>query len=288
MGLVLGQHHRAGGQAPSCWWSSARTWSRSGSPLATSRGRRPAATSRTRRCRSAGSWRDGPGTGTAARSSRPWGGPAADGCVRPAADCPGAGGPLGAGQPARRCPPGCSGAPAAEHARIAPTNSAMAAAVQPAGRAGSSPAAGHPVRAVHQPEQVTGVASGAGSLGVHAGGGILARASWGRCSRQAPTTHEATSSAVLPHPGVTDRTSGHTLSPRPGSPTRIPGSGLQTVDLPKDRARSAATTYGLEPLRTSESDAADPGARICQLVPQLLRSVPMVSRAHVAGRREPL
>jgi hypothetical protein len=34
-----------------------------------------------------------------------------------------------------------------------------------------------PVRAVQQPEQVTGVASRAGSLGVHAGGRILARAS---------------------------------------------------------------------------------------------------------------
>jgi hypothetical protein len=35
----------------SCWRSAARTWSRSGSPVATSRGRRQAATSRTRRCR---------------------------------------------------------------------------------------------------------------------------------------------------------------------------------------------------------------------------------------------
>jgi hypothetical protein len=49
VGLVLGQHHRPSGSPAMAWRRSASTCSRSGSPLATRRGRRQQATCRTRR-----------------------------------------------------------------------------------------------------------------------------------------------------------------------------------------------------------------------------------------------
>ena len=132
VGLVLGQHHRPSGSPAMAWRRSASTCSRSGSPLATRRGRRQQATCRTRRRSVRWLRRVGQAAATAGRSSRPWAGPATSGCAGAGGGCPAVAGQLGAGRPARWCRGGCSGGPrGAPWPGSQPNSSAMAAADRP-------------------------------------------------------------------------------------------------------------------------------------------------------------
>jgi hypothetical protein len=165
---------------------SARIWSRSGSPLATRRGRRHAATSRTRRCRvrremvgAAGSVpqpRDGPGFGLAQQPQDPPGQP-------PVAQS----GPAGAGTVGQ--PWGgvlVVAVDPAPHGRGIVAEQVGDLGRRPAllGEQDHQQAAGDAVGAVQQAHQVAGAGGRAGGFGVHAGGRILAAASSGRCGRK--------------------------------------------------------------------------------------------------------
>src|SRR6266542_1965124 len=135
---------------------SARTWSRSGSPLATRR--RP---QRRGGAGSAGRWRGGPVAATAVGWSRRLAAGGAAGCAGRGWGCPAV-----VGRPALL------------------------------GEQDHEQAAGQAVGAVQQAQQVARVGGRAGRFGVHAGGTHTSGGLVGSLWSQAPTTGEATSSAI--------------------------------------------------------------------------------------------
>ena len=266
MGLVLGQHHRPSGSPAMAWRRSANTCSRSGSPLATRRGRRQQATCRTRR--------RGLRWLRAGRPSRCHSRPIVQAlgwssnlrmrwCRR---GLPSGGRPARGRSPSPLVPWGVVAVdPAAHRARVAAQQLGDGRRRQAmVGQQDHDQAQGGAVRAVEQAQQVARTGGGAGGVGVHAvGGRILQAASssrlcCGKLQRPARLLHLVGPHRRLRAEPLTIRLG---CSSSPGLRVGAAQWGCTTAPAPATATPQVAAGRGSGPFPQRVGDRTDAGGR---------------------------